>query len=164
METQSLVPSYTGKESYISKKRRTRSDRKMRVRLYMCTEEKNELKKAAINARTTMTQFVSSKVEQVSQYVHRDTIPLKEIETREDFINIKLSLDAHQKLRMFALSENVTNEQACFAWFTYSKLSGQKKKSDERKFIKNDGDDFWSNSNIEINYYDESNEESRCIY
>jgi len=111
-----------------------------------------------------MTQFVSMKVEQVSQYIHRDTIALQEIETKEDFINIKLSLDAHQKLRMFALSENVTNEQACFSWFAYSKLSGKKKKIDERKFIlSNNNDDFWGDSTIEIIEFNE-NQDSGCIY
>lgn len=164
--TQSLLPSYAGTERYSGiTKRKRRSDKKMRVKIYMTTEEKQKLSRDAVMKNDTMTQYVSNMIEHTAGYIQKQNIPVKEIESKESFINVKLSQDTHHQLRIYAFSHGITNEQACLSWFAYSQLSWQKKKADERKYIEMNkvDDDFWSNSSLEIIGFDE-NRESGCIY
>lgn len=165
---QSLVPAYTGMERYSGiTKRKRRSDKKMRVKIYMTAEEKQKLARDAVMKNNTMTQYVSEMIEDIviSGYLHKQNIPVQEFESKESFIHVKLSQDTHHQLRIYAFEHGITNEQACLSWFIYSQLSYQKKRADERKYIEMNktDDEFWNNSSLEIIGFDE-NRESGCIY
>lgn len=146
----SLTPSLTGEGSYREKRRRTRPDRKMRVRLYMSSKEKEDFKEEAEGLGFTMTSYASEQIKQVIQFAHRYEIEIEEIRTQEAYIHIKLSVEEHYHLRKYAQQHNVSLEQACFSWFQYSKLPSTKHKADEKEYLTNLEDDFWDSSTIEI--------------
>jgi len=153
----SLTPTITNKGSYLGRKKRYRSDRKMRVRLYMDSEQKDELKDIAEAKGFTMTSYVSDLIRQVSTLVHRNNIEAEDIQTKEDFIHIKLSIEEHFNLKKYAQLNGITIEQAAFSWFEYSKLSHTKKRYDEKKFlVSEDEDNFWNKSEVKIHDWRES--------
>lgn len=153
----SLTPSLTSKKNYFAKRKRYRSDRMMRVRLYMDSEQKDELKDIAERKGFTMTSYVSDLIRQVSSLVHRDSIGVEDIETKEDFVHIKLSIEEHLHLKRYAQMHRITIEQAAFSWFEYSKLSRTKKRADEKKFlVEEEEDDFWRKSEVKIHDWRES--------
>lgn len=131
-------------------KRGRRSDKKFRIRLYMTAKLRSELEEKALNKGSYFTKFASEMVEKVCQYVHRDSIPSEEIETRETFAFIKIGLDDYTKIRQYANKHKCTYETAVYSFFKYSQASRTKVKADERKALIEEEDDFWKKSEVVI--------------
>lgn len=152
-----LNPKLNNNHTKRERKRKRRSDKKFRIRLYMSAEKREELEEKALEQGSYFTRYASEMIEKVCQYSHRNSISEKEIETRETHAYIKLNLEDYTKIRQYANEHKCTYETAVYTFFKYAEVSKTKVKADEHKaFIKEEEDDFLNNKEVKIVSYQAS--------
>jgi len=150
----SLTPTLRNNKHYSKQsRRRTRSDRKMRVKIWLPSCEIEPFQEVAEKKGLTTTSYGSMVLSEGLSLIYADSLELEKIGRKLQCINTKISVDEHYKLKQLTRQMNGTMEEVALTLFYHMQnTSKAKRKKLEREYLTQSNDD--SCEKIDVKIYD----------